>query len=352
MNRIGRVLCVDDDPQLLAGLSRNLRRHFPVTTAEGAKEALALLRKDRSYAVVISDMRMPGMDGAAFFGEAKLLVPNAVRILLTGEADMSAVIAAVNDGRIYRYLTKPIEKDMLVQAVSAAMAQYRLIVEQDAAVDESLRGTVDFLCNSLALASVASWGRAVRTRRRVAALVDALGLSGGLSLEAAAVIAEALALPGSGGDVRALTGGSAGLEDAAGFVTELVGGSLSPRVGTRVLLAARRLDALEATGAPWAECLDLLERQGDCDGRLLALLREQEPAGGSGTSEPVAVSALTPGMRLASPVRFRTGGHDAAPQGLDVTPFVLARLKQLGPVIDDRVQVTRREPALLAASGA
>ncbi len=101
-----RLLCVDDEPIVLESLRDVLRRSFDVRTATSGPEALALLRREpRGYAVVLSDMRMPGMPGSVFLREARRCAPTAVRMLLTGYADSAAAAAAVNDGQIFRYLT-------------------------------------------------------------------------------------------------------------------------------------------------------------------------------------------------------------------------------------------------------
>ena len=97
-----RVLCVDDEPHVLEGLRDSLRRSFDVRVAESGSAGLALLEQDPDgYAVVLSDMRMPGMSGAAFLSQARRLAPNAVRVLLTGHADVEAAISAVNDGQLF-----------------------------------------------------------------------------------------------------------------------------------------------------------------------------------------------------------------------------------------------------------
>src|SRR5215217_3105894 len=102
---VARVLCVDDEPHVLEGLRDSLRRSFDVRVAACGADALALLEEEPDgYAVVISDMRMPSMSGAAFLGQARRVAPNAVRVLLTGHADLDAAIAAVNDGQLFRFL--------------------------------------------------------------------------------------------------------------------------------------------------------------------------------------------------------------------------------------------------------
>ena len=110
-----RILCVDDEPLVLEGLRDSLRRTFDVRVANSGADGLALLKENRrDYAVVISDMRMPVMSGSVFLREARRVAPLTVRMLLTGYADTDAAIAAVNDGQIFRFLTKPCDRDELI----------------------------------------------------------------------------------------------------------------------------------------------------------------------------------------------------------------------------------------------
>jgi DNA-binding NtrC family response regulator len=102
-----RVLCVDDEPNVLEGLRLHLERPYRLSTATGDAEGLAILERDGPCAIVISDMRMPKMDGAAFLGQVRQRFPDTVRMLLTGHADIDAAIAAVNEGQIFRFLSKP-----------------------------------------------------------------------------------------------------------------------------------------------------------------------------------------------------------------------------------------------------
>src|SRR5262245_33082615 len=122
-----RVLCVDDEPNVLEGISLHLRRRYDVVTAPNGQAALDMLEADRSIAVVLSDMRMPGLDGAQFLSRARQARPEVVRMLLTGQTDMQAAITAVNDGQIFRFLTKPCPPASLLAAVDAAAEQHRLL---------------------------------------------------------------------------------------------------------------------------------------------------------------------------------------------------------------------------------
>ncbi len=125
-----RVLCVDDEPNVLEGVSLHLHRRYEVVTATSGAAGLAALEKDGSIAVVMSDMRMPQMDGAQFLSRVRTGHPNAVRLLLTGQADMQSAIAAINEGQIFRFLTKPCPPAQLLGAFEAAIEQHRLLVAE------------------------------------------------------------------------------------------------------------------------------------------------------------------------------------------------------------------------------
>lgn len=125
-----RILFVDDDPSALEGFTRVLHGKFDVRTAISGGEGLVKLQKDGPFAIVISDMRMPGMNGADFLAEARQAAPQTVRMLLTGHADMHSAIEAVNRGQILHFLTKPCPRDVLVAAINSGLDQYHTVVEE------------------------------------------------------------------------------------------------------------------------------------------------------------------------------------------------------------------------------
>jgi len=125
-----KILFVDDEALALAGYERALHREFFVSTATGGLQGLATIEANGPFAVVISDMRMPGMDGAEFLAQVREKAPDTVRMLLTGHSDLNAAITAVNEGKIYRYLTKPCEKKLLTEAIGECLDQYRMRVEE------------------------------------------------------------------------------------------------------------------------------------------------------------------------------------------------------------------------------
>jgi FixJ family two-component response regulator len=125
-----RILFVDDEQGVLDGYERLLRKEFFVTVARGGVEGLAAIEDHGPFAVVISDMRMPGMSGAEFLAQVRHSVPTTVRMLLTGFTDLSAAIDAVNEGNIFRFLTKPCRKEVLVDAINLGLAQHHSIIAE------------------------------------------------------------------------------------------------------------------------------------------------------------------------------------------------------------------------------
>jgi FixJ family two-component response regulator len=135
---VDKILFVDDDPGILEGFQRLLRKEFVVTVALSGHEGLAAIKQDGPFAVVISDMRMPGMSGAEFLAKMRQKAPEAVRMLLTGQTDMHAAIDAINEGNIFRFLTKPCRKEDLVNAINLGLAQYHSVVAEKELVKKAL----------------------------------------------------------------------------------------------------------------------------------------------------------------------------------------------------------------------
>lgn len=133
------LLFVDDEPNILSALQRLFRpQGYRIFTAPGGAEALVLLERE-NVDLIISDMRMPHMDGAQFLEQAAKRWPQTARILLTGYADLGSAVAAVNKGNIYRYLSKPWEDNDIKISVQLALEKQRLeqrVAEQNAQLKE------------------------------------------------------------------------------------------------------------------------------------------------------------------------------------------------------------------------
>ena len=139
-----RILVVDDEEAILETMTFTFEDDYEVLTSSSARDALALLEREGPVAVVISDQRMPEMTGVEFLSKVFALHPTTVRIILTGFADMDAIIRSINDGHVYAYITKPWEPDQLKQVVRRAVDHHALAVENEKLVGD-LRGANAFI---------------------------------------------------------------------------------------------------------------------------------------------------------------------------------------------------------------
>lgn len=122
------ILCIDDEPDICDALERVFRRKFRVLKANSAKAGLEFLATEK-VTIIICDQRMPNMTGVEFFKESLKTHPDAVRILLTGYADIESVIGAINAGQVYRYVTKPWDPTDLTMAIDQAVDRFELTEE-------------------------------------------------------------------------------------------------------------------------------------------------------------------------------------------------------------------------------
>lgn len=147
-----RILFVDDEVNVLDGFRRTLRREYEFDTAVGGHEGLELM-SSHDYAVVVSDMRMPKMSGEEFLAAAHQEQPDAIQMILSGQANLDSTVAAVNDGNIFRFLIKPVEKAALCAALDKALEQHRLVTAERELLERTLSGAVEALTEVVALVS-------------------------------------------------------------------------------------------------------------------------------------------------------------------------------------------------------
>ncbi len=185
-----RILCVDDEQNVLDGLTRTLRSHYAIQTASEGKLALETLKTGEPFAVVMSDQRMPQMDGVRLLAHVRAVAPLTVRVLLTGQADIESAIAAVNEGNIFRFLTKPCATDTLIKALDASIEQYRLITSEKVLLEETLRGSIKALVDILSMANPVAFGRATRVRQSVDRLMTHFKIREQWPVEVAAMLSQ------------------------------------------------------------------------------------------------------------------------------------------------------------------
>ncbi len=357
------ILLVDDEVPILDGLRRQLRRKFRVHTANGGAEALELLETE-PVAVVVSDMRMPQMDGATFLSRVRSLYPNVVRILLTGQTDTQAAITAVNEGQIYRFLTKPCAPEVLLQELESAVELNRLMTAEKELLATTLRRTVEALIATLSLAQPAAFGRAVRVTRTVTELAEALEVPDAWELEVAAMLSHIGAVTLPPAVLAKLDAGRPLTEEETEMVDRVPGISRDlvstiPRleaVADAIGLHRVRYDGAGAgTGVPRGEDLPLSARilrlaadfdtgmsqrpavqatisalradAGAYDPRVLAaLVTCHEVPDSQGPPRDVDVDDLEPGMVVFDDV-YTTEGVLLISRGTEVTDALIMRME-------------------------
>ncbi len=187
------ILFVDDEVNILSGYKRNLRNLFDVTTASNGAKGIEIIKDSLTtepFAVIVSDFRMPEMDGNTFLSLAREISPDSVRILLTGYADVKTTIDAVNEGNIFRFLNKPCSIDNLTNALNASIEQYNLITMEKELLNKTLKGSIKLLIDVLSLVNPSAFSRAERVRKLASSLADRLGIKNKWEIEIAALLSQ------------------------------------------------------------------------------------------------------------------------------------------------------------------
>jgi response regulator RpfG family c-di-GMP phosphodiesterase len=185
-----RILCVDDEPNVLQAFERQFHKQFELHTAIGPERGLQAVAENGPFSVIVSDLRMPGMNGIEFLTRVRQMAPDTVRVMLTGQADLSATIAAVNQGNIFQFLTKPCPSETLARVLDAAFEQYRLITAERDLLEQTLRGSIGVMSEILSLVNPIAFSRTVRIRRYVGHIAQKLNLADQWQLDLAAMLSQ------------------------------------------------------------------------------------------------------------------------------------------------------------------
>jgi response regulator RpfG family c-di-GMP phosphodiesterase len=231
-----KILLVDDDENILHAYHRNLHREFDLEVAMGGLQALQALEHHGPFAVIVADMRMPGLTGLDVLQEARERSPGTTRIMLTGNLDQGTAMDAVNEGQVFRFLTKPCEPGHLAQAIRAGIRQHQLVVAEKELLEKTLMGSIQVLMDLLSSQDPQAFGRGQLLRDRVGPLARTLGCQEIWVLEMAALLLPIgrIALPGR--FLAALRSGSP-LQPRERLLLEEV-----PEMGARLLDRIPRLE--------------------------------------------------------------------------------------------------------------
>jgi len=374
-----RVLFVDDEPNVLDGIRRQLRNRVSVETANGAAAGLAMIESKGPYAVVVSDMRMPEMNGARFLARVNEIAPDTVRMVLSGQSDIDSTVAAVNEGHIFRFLLKPCDTDKLVQSLMSGIDQYNLINAEKHLLENTLNTTVKMLVEVLGLINPAAQQRASQIEKYAEAASVALKLPASWKYRLASMLSQVgcITLPAEtlakvyGGEALSsdearlyeshpqvagkLLGQIPRLEDVAAMVSgqhrvpglDIAEGefaSLDPqRLGAAILWTAVRFDQLVSTGCtPEDSVRQIREQVPHLPAAITdAMMKAPVAAGGRRESRSVALNELEVGMVLEEGVHVAKG-IPLVPKGVEITESLLGRLRTIatGVRVAEPIQVS------------
>jgi FixJ family two-component response regulator len=381
-----KILMVDDDSSALSGYRRILSREFEMETALGGEQALKLVAENGPYAVVVSDMRMPGMDGIQLLSKIKAITPNTTRVMLTGYADMDTAIDAINEGAIFRFLNKPCSKEMMAKTLTAALVQYRLVTAESNLLEQTLSGSIQVLTEVLSLVNPAAFSRAERACRYIHHIVSIMKVNNPWQYEVAAMMSQlgCVTLPPETVEAvysgEKLSANEQALYDAhpdvaAGLLAKIprmepvawmIKHQNAPaseesdadlgdvRMGADILRLVLAYEQLIHKGKSRTEAVHTLTMQNKgFTPAFFEALVTLDPNAEEGQTQKCRIELLAPGMIIQDEIRTSEGGLVVA-KGQEATPPLILKLKNLRArrVIGGEVTVSLPATALAFVKGA
>ena len=359
------ILLVDDEQNVLNGYRRSLRGRFEVDTALSAAEAFEKIDRHGAYPVVISDMRMPNMNGVEFLARLKERHPDTVRVLLTGNSDQATAVQAINRGDVFRFLNKPCPPDELGATVATAIEHHRLLKVERDLLENTVKGAVATLVELLSLVRPEVLGQTMRLREQLRHL-DVASLAGvepwtletavllsqlGYTTLSESLVARAQSGRAAGPREQQQIEGAVALSfklirriprldqvaeivryqeknfDGTGWPNDEVCGSAIP-AGARCLKVLLDFDRRLNDGATREQALADLQRHPDrYDPAVLDALAKRLCAGEDGSERLVTVHALTDRMVLVDDVVTQSGVL-LIPKGMRASDSVQAHLQR------------------------
>jgi CheY-like chemotaxis protein len=345
-----------------------MRRDYRAVTAAGGQAALEKLKEIGAPAVILSDMRMPGMDGANLLKTVRRLYPETTRILLTGEPGRDAAVSAINEGQIFRFLTKPCAPEKVLAAIEAGVTYHRLLTAEKTLLQDTLIGCIKALIDVLAITNPVAFGRSNRVKSLAMAVAREAGHPTFWQLEAAAMLSQIgyISLPVDlveklyyGSKLTAeesvlATGAQAVAQTLLGHiprlepVLEILALSQKPAgvsadgltmLGANILRLVLEYDTQVARGNPAvAESIRATKKH---DSQLVDHLADAVGAD-SGKVEiiEIAVGKVKTGMIILEDVRTPLGVL-LVPKGFEVTDVFIERMRNFGSgILSERIRVS------------
>ncbi|MDP3071017.1 MAG: HD domain-containing phosphohydrolase [Opitutaceae bacterium] len=373
-----KILCVDDDANILAGFQRNLRKQFDLATALGGEQGLAAIEADGPFAVVVADMQMPGMNGIQFLTRVEQASPDTVRVMLTGNADQKTAMDAVNEGHVFRFLTKPCSPESLAATLEAALGHHRLITAEREILERTLNGTTKVLGDILSILDPVAFGLGQKLRDCMRACATHLKMAQTWDLELAAMLCQIgyvaiparvltnhrgnvplkpeekdmlARVPRTGSDLLANIPRLENVSrivlyqqknfDGTGFPNDSVKGEEIP-LGSRLLRVLADLLELESHGQARAKALaELRGRAGHYDPRMLELVGECFQVGEEAVDRqnPTVMEVTLQGLRVNHMLVEKIETNDGVMimgAGTLITPMLLEKLRNFSTVVGVR----------------
>jgi response regulator RpfG family c-di-GMP phosphodiesterase len=358
-----KILIVDDEQNVLNGISRSLRKEFNIDTALSGKAALEAITRDGPYAVIVSDLRMPEMDGIRLLNRVKDCAPDTVRMMLTGNADLKDAMQAVNEGNIFRFFTKPCPLETFTKGIQIGIEQYRLVTAERELLEKTLKGSIKVMTELLSIVNPEAFGRSSRLERYVKQIASQLNVSEPWQFELAALLSQVGCITLPEAALKKLYLGQSLSEDELQLfekhpsiasnllshiprlqkVAEIIqyqekhfDGSGIPEddrrgenipLGSRILKVALDFDVLEQKKNSTSHALHILkERNGRYDPVILQAMEKALKAEDSYAVKEISVSGLRPDMILEKDV-FTKNGQLLISRGQEVNSMLISRLQ-------------------------
>jgi response regulator RpfG family c-di-GMP phosphodiesterase len=383
-----RFLFVDDEEKVLDGIQRQLGDEYDIDIATSGPAGLKLVHENPTYACVVSDMRMPEMNGTQFLKQVREISPDTTRLLLTGYADLNSTIEAINCGNVFRFLTKPCTRQVLVDALDAGVHQYRLVRSEKELVEGTLRGSVKVLCDVLAMVNPTAFGRASQIRRLAVGVARCMEIEPAWEIDMAAMLSQIGCVTVPEHVLTAFFGGKGLTEkernnflqhpiiarrllseiprmegvarivgyqrkhfDGSGVPQDKIAGKEIP-IGSRILRVAADYDAEDAKFRDPITIIHQMREKPDVyDMDVVAALERVLHRTPDKKTHELTLDELRVGMTLAADV-FSLENQMIVPRGNEITPSLLARLRMFDENSGIRQPILARDPATLAvASG-